>query len=161
MLRVGSPEQVVRILPSTAGQAVWVVSTQGCVQNEAGKPASINCADSRGELFDPSMSTSWNDAGNYTMELEMNLGFGDTANFGLETIALGASDAIGGPQLTNQTVAAFANDDFYIGLFGLNQQPTNVTSMNNPQPSFLETLRARNFIPSLSWGYTAGARYRE
>ena len=32
--------------------------------------------------------------------------------------------------------------------------------MRNPQPSFLSNLKNQSLIPSLSWGYTAGASYR-
>ena len=160
-LRVGNPGQSVRVLPSTAGQATWVVAPGGCLPGEAGKLEIISCSDSRGELFDASKSTSWNSTGNYTMGLEMNLGYNDTATFGLDTVALGASEAIGGPSLDSQVVAAYANDDYYIGMFGLSSQPTNFSLLANSTPSFLTTLKAMNIIPSLSWGYTAGARYRK
>lgn len=33
--------------------------------------------------------------------------------------------------------------------------------MRDPQPSFLGELKNHRFIPSLSWGYTAGAAYRD
>ena len=94
------------------------------------------------------------------MDLEANLGYSDTAAWGFDTVALGFSDAFGGPKLENQVIATFANDDYFIGTFGLNQQPTNFTNLTSPHPSFLTTLKAKNLIPSLSWGYTAGARYR-
>ena len=160
-LRVGNPEQEVRVLPSTAGTAVWVVAPGGCLPNEIGKSASMDCADSRGGLFDASKSTSWSDLGDYSMGLEMNLGYNDSAAYASEAVALGIDDPVGCPQLNNQVVAAYENDDYYIGMFGLSQQPTNLTNLTDPRPSFLTTLRSKNIIPSLSWGYTAGARYRK
>lgn len=45
-------------------------------------------------------------------------------------------------------------------MFPLGPKPTNFTSFNNPQPSFLWSLKNESYIPSLSWGYTAGAQYR-
>lgn len=95
------------------------------------------------------------------MRLELNLGYNDTAAYGLETVGLGLSNVSGGPSLDSQVVAAFANDDYYVGMFGIGQQPTNFTSFDNPHPSFLTSLKNEGLIPSLSWAYTAGARYRE
>ena len=150
-----------RVLPSTAGNAIWVVSPQGCLPDEAGTSPISNCSESRGELFNPLGSTSWKNLTDYTMGLETNLGFNDSADFGLDTVGLGLSNSTGGPYLDSAVVAAYANDDYYIGMFGLNQQPTNLSTFSNSYPSFLTTLKSRNLIPSLSWAYTAGARYSQ
>ena len=95
------------------------------------------------------------------MEIESNLGYNNTAAYGLDTVGLGLSNSTGGPSLCSQVVGALATYDFYVGLFGLGQQPTNFTNFTTPHPSFLTTLKAQNLIPSLSWGYNAGAHYRE
>ena len=95
------------------------------------------------------------------MGLEGNLGYSDGATYGHDTLALGLSEAIGGPQLESQVVATFENNDFYIGLFGLGHEGTNFSEYNTPNATFLTSLKERNMIPSLSWGYTAGAIYRE
>lgn len=48
------------------------------------------------------------------------------------------------------------------GIFGLNTQPVNFTSLGNfSSPSFISTLKDKGTIPSLSWSYTAGAKYRK
>ena len=48
------------------------------------------------------------------------------------------------------------------GIFGLNSQPVNFSSLgNHTAPSFITSLKDSNKIPSLSWSYTAGAKYRE
>jgi hypothetical protein len=50
----------------------------------------------------------------------------------------------------------------FSGIFGLNPQPVNFTSLGNfSSPSFLTTLKDEGTIPSLSWSYTAGAKYRK
>ena len=158
-LRVGSSAQVMRVLPSTAGNAVWVVSPEGCLSGEAGTSPTRSCSESRGELFNASQSVSWKNLTDYTMGLETNLGLNDTADFGLDTVALGLSNSTGGPYLDSSVVAAYETNDYYIGMFGLNQQPTNFSTFNNSYPSFLTALKSKNMIPSLSWAYTAGARY--
>ncbi|KAK6582505.1 hypothetical protein PZA11_004913 [Diplocarpon coronariae] len=53
-----------------------------------------------------------------------------------------------------------ATKDFILGEFGIGPKPTNFTSFQDPQPSFMWSLRNQSMIPSISWGYTAGARYQ-
>ncbi|KAJ8131941.1 hypothetical protein O1611_g1688 [Lasiodiplodia mahajangana] len=162
-LRVGTPEQDVRVIVSTASPESFVVlSDYGCSTSILGTvPA--NCAISRGNLFNPNESSSWHELGFFGINsdgvgLEANLGYSERADFGTESIGLGLT----GPSLENQIVAGIANaEPLYMGLFGLNNQPVNFTSLGNfSSPSFLTTLKDRGVIPSLSWSYTAGARYR-
>ena len=160
-LRVGNPEQTVRVLPSTAGQETWVVSPQGCPPGRKGTSTSSSCNQSRGGLFDTTQSSSWQALGNYSLGLELNLGYNETAPYGLDTIALGYDKSIGGPTLDSQVISALATDYYYMGVFGLGHQGTNVSNFSNPRPSFLTAMHNGNLIPSLSWAYTAGAPYRE
>ena len=95
------------------------------------------------------------------MGLEENLDYSDNATYGHDTVALGLSETIGSPQVEFQVVAAFENDDFYIGSFGLGHEGINFSDYNTPNATFLASLKEQNMIPSLSWGYTAGAAYRE
>lgn len=147
-----------------------------------------DCAVSRGNLFNPNESSSWIDLGQYAINqdgvgLEANLGYNVHAQFGLEHLGIGLT----GPSLANQTVAGFATaQPFYLyvsvrlsvnrishhrtlliqcvhnrGIFGLNNQPVNFTVLgNHTAPSFLTTLKDQGKIPSLTWSYTAGAKYR-
>ena len=160
-LRVGNPEQTVRVLPSTAGIDTWAISPGGC---PPGVPTgrSSTCSDSRGGLFNVSLSSSWHGLGNYSLGIDTNLGYGNlSGSYGLETVSLGFSDSIGGPTLDSQVVTALAAKYYYIGLFGLNHQATNLSDFTNPHPSFLRTMKTKDLIPSLSWAYTAGAPYRK
>ncbi|KAI4257853.1 MAG: hypothetical protein L6R42_005427, partial [Xanthoria sp. 1 TBL-2021] len=152
-LRVGTPEQTVRVLPSTAGSATWVVTPGGC------EPPSSECTEARGGLFDQNQSSTWNDLGPFTLALEQNLGRNESGAFGLDTISLGLSNTTGGPTLNSQIIAGIETERWYNGILGLQQEPMNLSDFSNPQPTFLSTLRAQNLIPSLSWAYTAGARY--
>ena len=160
-LRVGSPEQIVRVLPSTAGQQTWVVSPQGCPPGRHGTSTSSSCNESRGGLFDATRSSSWKALGNYFLPLEVGVEDKPAASYGLDTMALGFDKSVGGLTLSSQVIASFTTDDYYMGVFGLGHQGTNITNFNNPLPSFLTTMRNESLIPSLSWAYTAGARYRE
>ena len=149
------------MLPSTAGYETWVVSPQGCQPDGPGTSFSSSCNQSRGCLFDQTQSKSWQALGDYTLELERNLCCDDTGSYGLDTIALGFDNSTGGPKLDSKVISAFATEDFYIGLFGLGHQGTNVSNFTEPCPSFLTAMHNESLIPSLSWAYTAGASYRE
>ena len=151
---MGTPEQLIRVLPSTSGSAIWAVSPRGCDLE-----ASPNCTDARGGAFDQERSQSWKDLGPYTLDLEKNLGYNESGIFGLDNVALGLSNATGGPSMDSQVVAAIGAQTWYTGILGLQQQPMNLSD-TQPGQTFLSSLKTRNIIPSLSWAYTAGASYR-
>ena len=139
---------------STAGQATWVVLPGGC---EASSCDPL----SRGGTFNVSESKTWNRTGIFPLGLELNLNYNETGLYGFDTVALGFGGSIGGPSLDSQVVVGIETEAYNMGMFGLGPEPTNFTDFSEPHPSFLSSLRSKNLIPSLSWGYTAGARYRE
>ncbi|KAL8782810.1 MAG: hypothetical protein Q9213_005089 [Squamulea squamosa] len=160
-LRIGSPAQVVTVFISTAAHQTLAVTPLGCIASDP-----INCAQTRGGLFNPNKSTTWtpntSSTGNtstYTLELETNLGYSGTAQYGFDSVALGWQGS-GGPILDRQIVGGIATKDFYHGIFGLSPRPTNFTTFENPTASYLSNLKNRSLIPSLSWAYTAGNQYR-
>ena len=156
-LQVGSPPQVVRVLPSTAGQTTWVISPQGCPPDYGS-----SCPNSRGGTFDSFKSETWSNKGYYALGLELNLGYNNDGTYGLDTMALGFSNITGSPWLESHLIGEIGQTwDFPMGLFGLGQQQTNLSTYDDGYPSFLTALKTRNLIPSLSWSYTAGARYRK
>ncbi|KAH9907027.1 acid protease [Xylariomycetidae sp. FL2044] len=162
-LRVGTPEQDVRVLVSTASpESLVVLANAGCSTSAFAEVPS-DCATSRGALYDPSESSTWQELGYYGINgegvgLEANLGYSTNAQFAYETIGIG----LAGPSLGNQTFAGIGTAyPFYLGIFGLNNQPVNLSSLGNgTSPSFLTSLKDQDMIPSLSWSYTAGAMYR-
>ncbi|KAL8936224.1 MAG: hypothetical protein Q9216_005051 [Gyalolechia sp. 2 TL-2023] len=154
-LQIGSPAQIVRVLISTAGYATWVISSLGCPPDFG-----PSCSEFRGGVFDYNNSESWVQKGFFDLNLETNLYPSDDATFGLDQVGLGFTNATGGPLLENQVVAALSGPQYVLGTFGLGQQPTNLSDFTEPHPSFLTNLYTKNLIPSLSWSYTAGAKYR-
>lgn len=155
-LQIGSPAQIVRVLISTAGYATWVISDLGCPPDS---PPS--CSQFRGGIFNSNNSRTWNQKGFFGLALETNLYPPDNATWGFESVALGFTNATGGPVLENQVVAALSGSQYVLGTFGLGQQPTNFSNFTEPHPSFLTNLYTKTMIPSLSWSYTAGAKYRK
>ncbi|TVY48337.1 Candidapepsin [Lachnellula occidentalis] len=154
IVEIGTPAQPARVMVSTAGNEVWVVVPQGCPDKYGS-----NCAKDRGGIFTVDNSTTWTNIGLYTLELETNLGYTGNGQYGHETVALGYPGG-GGSSLDNQNVAGIAAPDYWQGVFGLDATPSNFTTFNEPQASYLTTLRNQSRIPSTSWGYTAGAVYR-
>ena len=162
-LHVGTPPQPVRVLVSTALGETWVISANktqgGCIGNDP-----VSCPQSRGALFSVNSSSTWQDQGLFGVGLDTNLpdydNQFDVADYGLETVGLGlpGSSGVGEPNLV---VGALATKDFYLGYLGVTNHPTNFTQFDDPHATLLSTLRTQNKIPSLSYGYTAGAPYRK
>ncbi|MCJ1436363.1 hypothetical protein MMC27_005742 [Xylographa pallens] len=158
-LRVGNPPQNVDVFVSTSGSETIVVVPGGC---QPGDPQT--CLSDRGNTFQSSSSKTWNFKGNYTLSLEANLGLDssyDIASYGLDDLGLGWQGQ-GLLTLHNQTIAGTTTTDFWVGLFGISPYPTNLTGFNSNDsiPTYLQTLKTTNVVPSLSWGYTGGAQYR-
>ncbi|KAK4249860.1 aspartic peptidase domain-containing protein [Corynascus novoguineensis] len=162
-VRLGTPEQYVRVLVSTASPYSLVPFSEQACSTSVFITVPPDCAVSRGNLFDHNQSSTWHDVGLYGINqngvgLEANLGYERRVQFGFESFAIGLT----GPGLDNQTVGGIATaEPFYLGIFGINPQPLNFSTLgNHSTSSFFTTLKEKKKIPSLSWSYTAGAQYR-
>ena len=153
-LRIGTPAQDVRVMISTAGQETWVVLPEGCPASDS------SCPDQRGQTYIMNSSSTWHQTGFYELYIEQNLNITGNAQVGNETVGLGLQGS-GGPTLNDQIVGGIATTDFWVGMFGINPKPTNFTTLDEGQASYMTSLKDQNMIPSLSVGYTAGNQYRE
>lgn len=127
---------------------------EGCTATD---PA--NCGDLRGGLFRVNTSSTWVANQYFGLLYDSWLNFTGNGEFGFDTVGLSWQGS-GGPTLNHTVVAGIADPSFYLGNFGLSPRPTNFTTFNDPQPSYLTLLKEGNEIPSLSYGMTAGAPYR-
>ncbi|KAF3908986.1 hypothetical protein ABW20_dc0108158 [Dactylellina cionopaga] len=152
-MHVGTPSQVVRVLPATTWQETWVIDTEAC---RGSTPE--QCNDLRGKTYNVNSSSTWSDQGLFKTDLAKDLGYNAIGDYGMDK--LGLTNADSGVTLEDQVVVTTTSNQWYIGLFGLGNQPTNFSDFNNPQPSFLTSLYNKGLIPSLSWGYQVGAEYR-
>ena len=118
------------------------------------------CINGRGLLFNPNSSSTWSQYGFFALNAEQNLGSSSSGRYGNDTVGLGIQGS-GGPSLPNQVVAAYSTDDFYLGFFGVDPASTNFTQQEQGVASYMTTLKNQNLIPSLSFGYTAGNKYRQ
>ena len=96
--------------------------------------------------------------GVFTLDIEKNLGLSGTGLYGYDTVAL-SLPGNGTPSLDAQVVAGITTDQFFMGLFGLNPSPSLFSSAVSV-PSYMAALKDSGYIPSLSYGYTAGNQYR-
>ncbi|KAM0721228.1 hypothetical protein Q7P37_003516 [Cladosporium fusiforme] len=147
-------KQNVRVMPSTAAYNTWVINEQGCPENYV-----EDCANSRGFIFNQNDSVTYLPESVYNMEIEDNLGLNSRGYGGYEDITIGWQGS-GGPEIDHMPLFDIADSNYWIGVFGLNPLPTNFSTLNSPQPSFMQTLYDQNKIPSRSYGYTAGNQYR-
>ena len=162
-IHVGTPPQALRVLVSTAVGETWAVldnKTQGgCLTKDPS-----NCADMRGGLFNVNASSTWTDKGIYALGVELNLpdydGVYDNGDYGFDALGLGPIDS---PSVNfkSQTISGIATKDFFLGSLGVNSHNTNFSSFKDSQIPLLTSLKESNTTKSLSFGYTAGARYRK
>ena len=140
-----------------------LVSPEGCPKTKSRLRSNVSlpCDEARGRVFNNSGSASWHGLGNYTLGLEKNLGFKDSAIWGLDTFGPGLDGSLGDFNLSGQAVATIQSSNFYVGLLGLGIRGANLSDYNNPLSSPLSALKSQNKVPSLSWAYTAGAKYSE
>lgn len=159
LISAGSPPQQLEVLASTQVASTWVVAPDGCGTNDAS-----NCTESRGGEYDDTKSSTWNAKGIFLLGEEIDLGYTGPNNivngsYGYDTLALQRQGAASIP-VDHQVLAAIITEDFYVGSLGLSNQPINVSSTDS-SPSLLSSLKTQNLIPSVSYGYTAGASYRK
>ncbi|KAK5123026.1 hypothetical protein LTR85_003592 [Meristemomyces frigidus] len=169
LVKVGTPPQEFRTLPSTAGQETWLPNPEGCTTADPSDPG--YCGYLRGTLpfngvnssgFENNQSSTWDLIGLYTLDAqELELGYSGNGLYGFDTVSLidgNTSDALFNQ--TMQVVASVPDLDFWLGVFGLGPKSINFTTFNDPIQNFMSDLLNSSQIPSLSWGYTAGAYYR-
>jgi len=168
-VQVGTPAQGLRVNIAINGQETQIVQTGGCTGE--GQPSS--CPQLRGNLFNlkesstwVSTTTIWNNTGYYYLGDYIGnlLGTYVPGEYGWDSVSLSWG---AGPTVNRSIVGAYIATDYYIGQIGISPQSTNFTTSNDnssalsdPEPSFFSLLREQNYIPSLSYSFTAGSYYR-
>ncbi|KAF7503989.1 hypothetical protein GJ744_002917 [Endocarpon pusillum] len=153
-LHIGTPPQMVRLLPSITGNTIWAVLPRACPNSSPN-----TCWSDRGNIFTSNQSSTWEDKGLFELPLnpEHYLPFSGAANYGLDNVSVGSNDNVG-LSLQDQVVVGYDTEDFYLGALGLSPLLVN-TSDTDQYPSLLGTLKKGNNVSSNSYGYTAGASY--
>jgi hypothetical protein len=98
--------------------------------------------------------------GTYRVGLGANFGLTGNGKFGNDTVGLGTGAGANAINIDKQAVVAYATSDVWVGQLGLSKWALNMSDTVSPH-SFLSRLKEGGYIPSLSFGYQAGAFYRE
>ena len=112
--------------------------------------------------FQADQSKTWANLGNHSISNGDQLGVSYYAGYGMDKVRLGPNSLNSTNSLTtNQTtiIARLETEPFYLGTLGL--KPSMFSRFGNSTSSVMELLKSQNLLPSLSFGYTAGAIYRK
>jgi hypothetical protein len=114
------------------------------------------CAAKRGRLFDFNKSSTWNNEGFYELGLDAQFGFNGNAQYGLDVLEFSTT----GVSLPNSIIGSINTTEYWLGFFGVGIIPGNFTNMQALSP-ISALVEEQGSIPSHSYGFTAGASYRE
>ncbi|KAL7921655.1 aspartic peptidase domain-containing protein [Trichoderma austrokoningii] len=187
---LGSNSDLVNVLLSTSLSELWAVGPGGCLQSTSpsqhdrspplarnlGEPGrqhlsplasqgvetdlieEPHCSSSRGGIYTPFESKHWSYMGIWQLGLDY-LGYGGNGQYGLDTVNAYSTITDIGFGMSNVLMSAINSTDYYIGFFGLG---ITQGSFGNEvaQSPLTQAVRTFGWIPSYSYGYTAGASYR-
>jgi hypothetical protein len=176
-VHAGTPPQYFQVLPSLNSQTIYVPQASDCESIPI-----ANCSASRGAEtltsnsststggnygFQPNASATWQEIGQYDLEPGTQFELEGTSLYGFDRAGISfvgnANDTI---TLENQTVGAYSTPSdlgrsrLWLGRLGLSQFDVTINNTDRPV-SFLHALKQKGHIPSLSFGYQAGAAYRK
>ena len=113
---------------------------------------------SQGVLTSGSSSDRWKI---FPLQAQTNLGMwnnSDVGRYGYDAVEIGRPGNGNISLIAAQVIATVATKDFFLGNLGLSAR--RVSAMGSGRlPGLLTSLNDGNYIPSLSYGYTAGAEY--
>ncbi|KAK2589771.1 hypothetical protein QQS21_012552 [Conoideocrella luteorostrata] len=142
----------VNVLFSTSISEFWAIGPGGCSKTDA------RCVANRGGVYNPSNSKHWSGLGTWQLGLP-DLGTGGSGQYGFDTIA--AYSPITGIafSMSNVLMSAITSTDYYLGYFGVGLRSGNFGDIV-ASPPLRQAVSSFGWIPSYSYGYTAGASYR-
>jgi hypothetical protein len=97
-------------------------------------------------------------SGIYAATIGAGYGLNVNIAYGYDTVRLGSAEN-DLPSLPDQLVGGLTTNDFYMGMFGLSSLSTKFEGLGAPVESLISRLKSSKYIPSLSYGYTAGNMY--
>lgn len=109
--------------------------------------------------FLANQSSTWEQLGSDSLSGGNQLGVSEKVPYGMDSVTIGPNPENGLLLDQRTLVAGIGTEPLYIGLLGL--KPLNNARFNQSSSSIMQLLYLQNLIPSLSFGYTAGAIYRK
>ncbi|KAF7546895.1 hypothetical protein G7Z17_g8114 [Cylindrodendrum hubeiense] len=143
-----SNSQELDVLVSTSLSEFWAVGSGGCLPNE------LHCISARGGVFTPEESAHWSPLGIWQLGLDY-LGYGGNGQYGQDIITVGYDSF----HMSNVLIATLNTTNYLNGLFGLGITQGNFGGTVAESP-LTQAVKEFGWIPSYSFGFTAGAHYR-
>lgn len=112
----------------------------------------------RGGIYTPSDSKRWTSWGQYFLGLEY-LGYGGNGAYGIDNINAWSPFTNIAFGMSNVLIAAYNTTDYFNGLFGLGISQGRFKT-NIGESALTQAVKTFGWIPSYSYGYTAGASYK-
>ncbi|KAH8732488.1 aspartic peptidase domain-containing protein [Phaeosphaeriaceae sp. PMI808] len=153
-LSVGNPPQYFRVLPATNDSAVVVPAPEAC-----GSQDPINCPLLRGvengRGFNSNQSSTWKQIGlwKWWRPASNTLNIAGNANMGFDTVTMSGLNA------SNTLVGAYGTRSIWLGQIPLHSRAVSFEESKH-YSSLIVALYDTKQIPSKSYSYTAGAKYR-
>ncbi|KAJ0166085.1 hypothetical protein CTA2_8768 [Colletotrichum tanaceti] len=148
-LQVGTPGQSVNVLASTSLSELWVIGADGCLGKES-------ICNARGNVFTIAQSKSWNSLGAWQLGLDY-LAYGGNGDYGMDKLS--STLLTGGTmRMDNITTASINSTNYYLGYLGLGITQGGFGNSVADSP-LTQAVKNYGWIPSYSYGYTAGAYY--
>lgn len=113
-LSIGTPPRMYKLLASTSSPETWVIGTEGCTDSD-----NQDCPGDRGQIFNSSKSTTWQDWTNrtkYTLDDNRQLPMGGVGYYGIDNITI--SSQRNEPRdimVPDHTIARIATKDYFLG----------------------------------------------
>ncbi|KAL5600907.1 hypothetical protein BROUX41_005745 [Berkeleyomyces rouxiae] len=145
-------DQDINLFVSTTLSEHWLIDKGGCLADDP------LCNKDRGGAVDITTTSKWSTLGDWSIGLSY---LGVAANAAYGTGAFGFTDGLTNDklQMEDALIGAINVTDFYVGLFGLGviRGKFGTESIDSP---FYEMIEDQGWFPSYSYGYTAGAYYK-
>ena len=160
---VGTPPQYFGLFPSTSSSGIYVPDVAACAQAlswlDCGALRGIQtAAGSQSHGFQENISSTWDLLGIYLLNTSINLygTMGMAAVYGRDTVTLLSTEL---QTIPRQLVGGLVTPNVWLGTLGLGSKPTSFSQVDGKIQSLLGSMKAKDMIPSSSYGYTAGASY--
>lgn len=160
-IRIGNPPQALKMIASTSSVETTVIDASGCSSHDP-----KDCIAERGQVFNATTSRTWEDWTNgtqYALDDNRGLPYHVDGNYGTDTLNfLGRAHGMDpeGVQVPRHVIARVTSKQHPLGALGLNPRKLSAEKIREGYTSNLRDMKERGLIPSLGYGYTAGARNR-
>lgn len=121
-------------------------------------PEETHCMSARGGIYSPKDSKQWSSWGRWQLGLSY-LGYGGNGLYGLDTINAYSPITDIAFGMGNVLTAAINTTDYFLGLYGLGITQGRFGN-NVGESSLAQAVKDFGWIPSYSYGFTAGAYYK-